>query len=107
MFDILLYESIILPGSTRHRVRLASPSLPVYHEQIPTIFKAILDSINDVVLLRGLKVDVVEFVVVRSFTDAGGKDLVSGYSIAAIPSILLLLVVVCRPDPNVHVNFLL
>ena len=64
---ILLDESIILPGSTRHRVRLASPSLPVYHEQIPTIIKAIFDSIKDVMLLSGLKVDVVEFVVVRSF----------------------------------------
>jgi hypothetical protein len=55
-------------------------------------------------LLCGLKVDMVEFVVVRFFTDASGKDLVSGYSIAAIHSILLLLVVVCWPDPNVHVK---
>ena len=86
-------------------MRLASPSLPVYHEQIPIrIPKALFDSIKDVVLLCWFQVDVVELVVVSSFADAGGKDLVSGYSIAAILSILLLLVVVCRPDPNVHVK---
>ena len=85
-------------------MRLASPCLPVYHEQIHLRSKAISDSIKDVVLLRWFKVDMVEFVVVRSFTDAGGKDFVSGYSITAIPPILLLLVVVCRPDPNVHVK---
>jgi hypothetical protein len=85
-------------------VRLASPCLPVYHEQIPIPCKLIFDSFNDVVLLIGLKVDVVEFVVVRSFTDASGKDFVSGYSITAILPILLLLVVVSRSDANVHVK---
>ena len=88
-------------------MRLASPCLPVYHEQILIIFsKAIFDSIKDVFLLSWFKVDVVKLVVVRSFTDAGGKDFISGYSITAIPPILLLLVVVCRPDPNVHVKFI-
>jgi len=83
-------------------VRLASPSLPVYHEQILSTLKAIFDSIKYLMLLRWFKVDVVKLVVVRSFTDAGGENFIRGYSIAAIPSILLLLVVVCRPDPNVH-----
>ena len=101
----MLDESIIFPGSTRHRVRLASPSLPVYHEQIPIIMrKAIFDSIKYVVLLCGFKVYMVKLVVVRSFTDAGGKDFVGGYSITAILSIFLLLVVVCWSDPNVHVK---
>jgi hypothetical protein len=66
--------------------------------------KALLNSLQDVVLLSWFKVDVVEFVVLRSFTDADGEDFVSGCSITAIPSILLLLVVVCRSDPNVHVK---
>ena len=78
-------------------MRLASPSLPVYHEQIPMLrLKAICDSIKDVVLLRWFKVDVVKLVVVCFFSNAGGKDFVSGYSVAAIPSILLLFIVVCR-----------
>ena len=88
-------------------MRLASPSLPVYHEQISLkTTKFLSDSIKDVVLLRWFKVDVVELVVVRSFTDAGGEDFVGGYSITAIPPILLLLVVVCRSDPNVHVKLI-
>ena len=66
--------------------------------------KAIFDSIKDVMLLSGLKMDVVELEVVCSFTNAGGEDFVGGYSVTSIPSILLLLVVVCRSDSNVHVK---
>jgi hypothetical protein len=47
---------------------------------------------------------VIESVVVCSFADASGKDFVSGYSITAILPILLLLIVVSRSDPNVHVK---
>ena len=55
----------MLPDSTRHRVSFTSPSLPVYHEQIPRLYKAIFDSIQDVVMLRRFKVDMVELKVVR------------------------------------------
>ena len=88
--DILLDESIILPGSARHRVRLASHSLPAYHEQMPMVrLKAIFDSIKDVVLLRRFKVVVVELVIVCSLSDACGEDLISRYSITAVSAILL------------------
>ncbi len=68
------------------------------------VSKAFFDSFNDVVLYCGLKVDVVELVVVRSFTNTCCQDLLSRYSITAILTIFLLLVVVCWPDSDVYVK---
>ena len=68
------------------------------------ISKAFLDSFNDVVLNCRFKVDVVELVVVRSFTDTCCQDLLSRYSITAILTIFLLFVVVCWPDPDVYIK---
>ena len=86
-------------------MRLARPSLPVCHEKTPMfVSKAFFDSFNDVVLYCELKVDVVELVVVRSFTNTCCQDLLSRYSITAILTIFLLLVVVCWPDSDVYVK---
>ncbi len=85
-------------------MRLSRPSLTVYHEQIVVSEKVVFDSFKDVFMSCGLKVDLVELVVVRALPDACGDDLVSRYSITAIATILLLLVVIRRPDPNVDVK---
>ena len=69
------------------------------------MLKAIFDSIKYVVLLSGFKVDVVEFEVVCSLSYSCGEDLISGDSVTAIPPILLLFVVVCRPDHRHGLGF--